>query len=151
VPSTPITRLADLVLADEDLDPLGPVAQVEEDDLALPALERDPPGDAHSRAWLRFAAGRRRENADVRDRMMTIEPLSPRVVPERGDPAHLLQADGFQVLTFRFGHPRAFGPKGLEWVGLGQILGISEVWSMSRHEPFPRFSPELSMPRTLIS
>ena len=41
--------VADLLLADEDLDPFGPVAKVEEIDLPLAAAEHDPPGDANSR------------------------------------------------------------------------------------------------------
>ena len=39
-------RVAHLLLADEDLDPLGPVADLEEDDLPLPSPEHDPPGHA---------------------------------------------------------------------------------------------------------
>ncbi len=45
-------EIADLLLADEDLDVIGPVAKVEEDDLPLPAPEHDPPGDADGRAGL---------------------------------------------------------------------------------------------------
>ena len=45
-------ELADLLLADEDLDALGPVAKLEEDDLPLPAPEHDPAGDPHRRPGL---------------------------------------------------------------------------------------------------
>ena len=54
-------EVAHLLLAHEDLDVVGPVAEVEEDDLALPAPEHDPPGDTHRRA--RLVVARRPEPA----------------------------------------------------------------------------------------
>ena len=99
--------VADLLLADEDLDPLGPVAELEEDDLPLPAAEHDPPGDADGRARL----ARRRaptvgtgKCADRGDRLVPVESLAPGVEPQGRDPLELLQANGFQALARLFGH-----------------------------------------------
>ena len=100
VPSTPSrsprssssTRLqpsvAHLLLADEDLDSLGPVANLEEDHLPLPSPEHDPPGDAHGGpglGLLPFRSLRNRQLPDGGDRLVAVEPLSPGVEPQVGD------------------------------------------------------------------
>ena len=81
-------QVADLLLADEDLDPLGPVAEVEEDHLPLPAPEHDPPGHPDGgpglgRLTLRGPGNR--QLADAGNRLVAVEPRSPGVEPEVGD------------------------------------------------------------------
>ena len=100
-------EVADLLLADEDLDVVGPVAKIEEDDLALPAPEHDPPGDAHGRAGL--VARRRPEPAPASaqhggNRLVPVESLAPRVDAQAGDPLQLLDANVFQALARLVGH-----------------------------------------------
>ena len=98
--------VADLFLADEDLDPLGPVAKVEEVDFPLPAAQHDPPGDANGGAG-RLAAGlsrRNRQRADRRDGLVPLESLAPGVDSQGGNPLELFQANGFEALTRLVGH-----------------------------------------------
>src|SRR5262249_28267723 len=95
-------QLADLLLADHDLDAARPVAELEEDDLALPATEKDPPGDSDHRAGRQFAGAflglRRAPRAQVPDRAVAIEPLAPRIQPQLRDLAELLQPHVLQAL-----------------------------------------------------
>ena len=77
--------VADLLLADEDLDALGPVAELEEDDLPLPAPEHDPAGHADGGSGLgllTFRGLRHRQLAHAGDRLVPVEPLSPRIDPQ---------------------------------------------------------------------
>ena len=81
-------QVANLLLADEDLDSFGPVAEVEEDHLALPALEHDPPGHPDGGPGLGLLTLRglgNRQLADLGNRLVAVEPLSPGVEPEVGD------------------------------------------------------------------
>ena len=81
-------QVADLLLADEDLDAFGPVAELEEDDLPLPAPEHDPPGDADGGPGLGLLTLRglgNRQLADLGDRLVAVEPLAPGVQPQVGD------------------------------------------------------------------
>ena len=81
-------RVADLLLADEDLDSLGPVAKVEEDHLPLSPLEHDPPGDAHGGpglGLLSLGSPGNRQLPDGGDRLVAVEPLPPGVEPQVGD------------------------------------------------------------------
>src|SRR5204863_10194779 len=89
-------QLADLLLADEDLDAAGPVAEFEEDDFALTAAEHDPAGDADHRTGL-VATGHvgRGRRTDFPDRLVAIESLTPRIQPQVRDPPELLQAYRF--------------------------------------------------------
>ncbi len=75
-------EIADLLLADEDLDVVGPVAEVEEDDLALPAPEHDPAGDADGRTRARSVGLGRRQRAHRGDRLVPVESLSPGIDPQ---------------------------------------------------------------------
>src|SRR5262249_6872297 len=92
--------LADLLLADHDLDAAGPVADVEEVHLALAAAEHDPPGDAHRRAGIRVRPGPigRGRRAHLADRPVAVGPLAPRVNTQLRDLAELLHPHVFQAL-----------------------------------------------------
>ena len=80
--------LAHLLHADRHLDASGPVVQVEEDQLAGPADEHDPPGGPDLRpvrAWRLVRLGGRLVNdlvlagTDLADGRMIVEAVSPRV------------------------------------------------------------------------
>ena len=99
-------EVADLLLADEDLDVVGPVAEVEEDDFPLPAAQHDPPGDADGRA--RAARPRPHsgtgKRAHVGDRLVAVESLAPGVHAQARDPLQLLDPNIFQALARLVGH-----------------------------------------------
>ena len=100
--------LAHLVLAHEDLDAAGPVAEFEEIDLPLAPTQADPPRHPDPRAFLGAAGLGNGERSDVGDRPMAVEPGTPGIEPERLDAPQLLDPDGFQVLMRFFRHHRAF-------------------------------------------
>ncbi len=95
-------RITDLVLADEDLDLLGPVADLEEDDLALTTSKHDPPGDAHPGSNGRGVALGQGHDTDLGDGHVVIEPTTPGVEPERGDLGELVAPDRLVVLARGF-------------------------------------------------
>src|ERR1700721_495797 len=83
----PPAEIAHLLFADEDLDVIGPVAKIKEDDLPLPAPEHDPPGDADGRAGLlTLVRTANRQRAHRGNRLVSVESLSPRVHAQGGDP-----------------------------------------------------------------
>ena len=98
--------LADLAAADEELNLAGPIADVDEDQLALLALQHDPAGGPHLGTVLRRLAllRARRDRLDrdlalaaanLADRHLAVEPAAPGVDAQLLDLAQLLAARGF--------------------------------------------------------
>src|SRR5262249_51087746 len=91
---------------DEDLDLLGPVAELEEVDLPLPAPEHDPAGDADARTWGLGVVGQW-QLPDVGDGLVVVEAMPPGGEAEGLDLVQLLPPRGFQEVEPLVGHLRS--------------------------------------------
>ena len=86
------TGLAHLLLAHEHLNSSGPIADVQEVDLALEAALDDAAGNSNFR-WRRLL---RRQRPNLADRPMAVKTSAPRIQTELFNPAQLVDSAGLE-------------------------------------------------------
>ena len=85
---------ADLLLADIDLNPAGPILEVEEKDLAHATPLHDPAGGTDP-LWGRRV---RRQGADVGDALMAVKASTPGIQTELFETVQFLGTADFEVI-----------------------------------------------------